>query len=421
MGHVVETVKFGGASVRCVERNDGRWHLRWRVGGREKTTTAKTREAALKRAREIAKDLSRSTGGTQVVSQDQAAVLGQLCGLAAREGLSPAAWLGRAEAAIAQAGGAWSAVERAVRHWEASGIGRIERRSMVEAIERFVGIYERDRARHTLLGIRKEVEAWVAAGYGAMGCWEVSRELIEAFIDRGDPAPSPRFRNNRLATWKTFWNRCRDWGYWPSGEPTPAEGIEKKREADRAPEILSPDQAWRGLTLLRERAPDLVWYWTLGCWAGLRPMELSRLCWEDLDWERGHILVRPEVAGKTLRERFVPMESPVLSLREVSRPKRVSGASGRVCGYKDVPRIAAIFREAGIFGPEGWPQDVMRHSYISYRIGRGDSLARIAEGAGNSEGVIRRRYRRPVMGSESGAWWMGDRSDRVDLTDRADL
>lgn len=139
-------------------------------------------------------------------------------------------------------------------------------------------------------------------------------------------------------------------------------------------------------------------------------MELSRLRWEDLDWERGYVCVRPEVAGKTLQERFVPMESPVLGLREVPRPRRVSGASGRVCGYKDVPRIAGMFREAGIFGEDGWPQDVMRHSYISYRIGRGDSLARIAEEAGNSEGVIRRRYRRPVMGSEAVEWWDGEGS-----------
>jgi len=403
MNTPVEIVKFGGIVVRCVQRTDGRWHLRWRTGGREKTTTAKTREAAVSRARTIAKELSRAQGGTLLVSQEQGAALGQLVALAGREGLSPAAWLGRAEAAIALAGGSWSAVERAVRHWESSGIGRIERVAMVEAVSRFLGIYERERARHTLAGVRKEVEAFVSAGHGAMGCWEVSRELLEGWIGRGDP--SARYWNNRLGTWKTFWNRCRDWGYWPAGEPTPAEGIGKRREVDRAPEILSPEQAHGGLELLRERAPDLVWYFVLGCWAGLRPMELSRLRWEDLLWDRGHLVVKPEVAGKTLRERFVPMEAMVKGLECLPRPRRKAGPA-KVCGYKDPVRIATLLREAGIV--PSWAQDVMRHSYISYRIARGDSLARIAEEAGNSEGIIRRRYRRPVMGSEGARYFDGE-------------
>jgi hypothetical protein len=65
--------------------------------------------------------------------------------------------------------------------------------------------------------------------------------------------------------------------------------------------------------------------------------------------------------------------------------------------------LSAFLRAEGIV--TGWTQDVMRHSYISYRIARGDSLARIAEEAGNSESIIRRRYRRPVRASEGDQWF----------------
>lgn len=391
-------------------RQDGRWHLRWRVGGKEKTTTALSKPAALKRAREIAKSLSGSTG-SRSVSHGDGNLIDRLKALAASSkpaGIDASALLGQIEGTIARVG-SWSEVERAVQHWEASGIGRIERVPMIVAVERFIGIYESDRARHTLAGVRKEVEAFVGdPGRATLGVWEVRRELLEEWIGRADrgTAPGARFFNNRLGTWRTFFNRCKDWGYWPKGEPSPAEGISKRKEMDRAPEILSPDQAWAGLKVLEEQAPDLVWYFSLGCWAGLRPMELSRLRWEDLLWDQGHVAVRPEVAGKTLRERFVPMEGAVKALETVERPKRKGGGgrSVKVCGYKDPVRISTLLKEAGIVPV--WTQDVMRHSYISYRIARGDSLARIAEEAGNSEGVIRRRYRRPVMASE-GARFFG--------------
>lgn len=399
-----ETIKYGGASVRCVPRSDGRWHLRWRVGGQEKTTTAKSREAAIARAREIAKDLSRSTG-SRMVAQIDAAVFDQVAALAAREGVSPAAWVARAESLIDQAGGSWAAVEQAVQYWNKIGVAKVTRVNMATAISRFLEIYENHRSPHTLKGFRQEMNGWIAAGYGELGCLEVTQSLLQGWLDRGDAEITPRYYNNRLNRWRTFWAKCRQWGYWPEGVATPSQGIEKKREPDRAPEIFTPAQAWKGLELLTEKAPDLLWHYSLGCWAGLRPMELSRLHWEDLNWEQGYIRMRAEVAGKTLRERFVPMEIQVKTLRALGKPKRRLGCdSALVCGHKDASRISILFREAGILNR--WQQDIMRHSYISYRIARGDSLARIAEEAGNSEGIIRRRYRRPVRESD-GAQYFG--------------
>ena len=66
------------------------------------------------------------------------------------------------------------------------------------------------------------------AGRAEMGLVEISREMLEGWIARGNPGA--RFFNNRRATWKTFLNRCRTWGWWPGGLPTPAEEIERRRE-----------------------------------------------------------------------------------------------------------------------------------------------------------------------------------------------
>jgi integrase len=281
----------------------------------------------------------------------------------------------------------------------------IERVSVGDAVERFVTMYEHDRARMTAGGVRKELRGFAAeAGRSEMGLAEISREMLEGWIARGNPGA--RFFNNRRATWKTFLNRCRSWGWWPGGLPTPAEEIERRREPVRAPEILPVKAAAAGLIALRMAQPDLVPYFVLGCWTGLRPTELLRIRWGDFDWEMGHLHVRAEVARKTLLERFVPLEANVIALlrdhADVGRYRRRE-PEAKVCGYKDAQRLSAFLRAEGIV--TGWTQDVMRHSCISYRIARGDSLARIAEEAGNSESIIRRRYRRPVRASEGAEWF----------------
>ena len=105
------------------------------------------------------------------------------------------------------------------------------------------------------------------------------------------------------------------------------------------------------------------------------------------------------MARKTMEERFVPLNDKARALLQ-----SWEGAQGKCCLIHDREEISKLARAAGIL--ETWPQDVMRHSYISYRIALGHSKHEIAEAAGNSEGVIRRRYRRPLM-REDGERWFG--------------
>lgn len=400
MGGLIETVKYGSVTVRVAPRADGRFHLRWQVNGVQRTTTATTKERALKRALKIAKDLS-VRQGSQAVSHADAAALAALREIAPEE---LAGFTARIVSAVKRLG-SWEAVERAVAHYRDSGIETIEETTVSEAVTRFVTFYEHNRSRMTASGIRKELMAFATdSGQGSLAVTELTGEIIKAWISRGDPAP--RFYNNRLATWKTFLNRCRQWNYWPSQFPNPTDEIERRREPVRSPQILPIEVARAGLEIARDQSPDLLPYFVLGCWTGLRPWELLRIRWGDFDWKRRALHVRPEVANKTLSERFVPLEKNVIQLLQDHSDcgrYRQRADEAKVCGYKDGDRLSDLFRAAGIL--DGWPQDVMRHSYISYRIARGDSLARIAEEAGNSEGVIRRRYRRPVMAEEGAAWF----------------
>ncbi|WP_156345508.1 site-specific integrase [Verrucomicrobium spinosum] len=204
------------------------------------------------------------------------------------------------------------------------------------------------------------------------------------------------FQNNRIDTWRTFLNKCRKWNYWPKGEKHPAELVERAVEPDKIPEIFTVEQAQKILdSVPLKRIPYVV----IGGWLGLRPTEMTRIFWErDWDWERRYLHVPPDVARKTMRERYVPIPDAAY---EMLAPWR--GAKGKCCLTHDREYISKDLRDAGVI--EEWPQDVLRHSSISYRIAKGDSIGLVAEHHGNSETEIRQSYRRPLRKEDGEAWF----------------
>jgi integrase len=389
-----EVVSFGGASCRVARRGDGRWVVRWREAGRGRSTTSMSREGALKLARAKVRELSAAAGGLggAMVTGAEVELLRRLRAVAG--GRSMHSVLDQIEDAVRRLGG-WEVLGRALRFYEASGMAAVERVTLRVARGRFLDLYEA-KARLTRAGLRKELDAFCAV-YGDLAVCDVSAEILGPWIlrKRGDGKPvGARFANNRLDSWRTFFNRCRAWNYWPRGEKHPAELLERQREASRLPPVWSVEVIRAALAVVERR---YVPYLVLGCFAGLRPFELTRLRWEHVDWLRGYVHVPPEVALKTLQERFVPLEGCVKKLLA-----EWVGASGKCCGTHDREEISVVLRAAGIITE--WPQDVMRHSYISYRIARGDGAGLVAEHSGNSERIIRRHYRRPLR-REDGVLW----------------
>jgi len=393
MAQNLELVTYGGATCRVGRRADGRWVVRWREARRGRSTTSMTREGALKLARAKVRELA-AVGGGQVVTTAEVALIERLKKVAGDR--SPHALLEQIEDAVRRLGG-WDVFGRALRFYEASGMAAVERVTMRVARNRFLDLYEA-KARFTRAGLRKELDAFCVAYEGLAVC-DVTPEMLGAWVVRGKAdgaSVGARFANNRLDSWRTFFNKCRAWNYWPKGEKHPAELCERQREVSRLPPVWSVEQVANALGEVERR---YVPYLVLGCFAGLRPFELTRLRWEHLDWDRGYVHVPPEVALKTLQERFVPLEA---NARELLL--RWRGAVGKCCQTHDREEISVVLRAAGII--QTWPQDVMRHSYISYRIARGDGAGVVAEHSGNSERIIRRHYRRPLM-REDGVRWFG--------------
>jgi integrase len=399
-------VTFGGACVTIRRRANGWYSLRWREAGKDRSTTRVDFSAAQETARRKVRELANGQGARMLTIEDGNLVR-RLKALSGTR--SPHAVLDMLEDLAGQAGGL-DVLARAVRFWDQSGMAAVQRVPMARAREMFLDHYDgRDyRTRKTL---QTELDAWCKQ-YGEMTVCDLTAGLLSAWVARPLPDGQPvaaRTHNNRLNVWRTFLNKARAWNLWPRAEKHPAELLERRREADRIPQIFTVAQVERLLAAVREESPALMNYLVIGCWLGLRPAEIQRLTLDAWDWERGYVEITAEVAAKVMQHRFVPITDNVRRLlggRIVdprTRKHLRGGVRGLCCANDDANQLSLLARKIGIV--EDWPADVMRHSYISYRLAQGHGRGQVAEWAGNSESEIRRSYRRPLRKEDGEAWF----------------
>ncbi len=220
---------------------------------------------------------------------------------------------------------------------------------------------------------------------------EVSSRVVEQWLD--NRKLSSRSRNNIRGSLKTLFAHARRVGYLPRGE-TQMDSV--RRVPDRGGEIgiLAPDQLAR---LIEQADEEARLYLVLGAFTGVRSAELLRLEWNDVNFERGHIIVGAHKA-KTASRRLVPIKPNLAGwLAEFRGRKGLVFPSGR----KAAERTLAYAR--GILGT--WPSNALRHSYASYRLAECQDAARVALEMGNSPTMLFRNYRELVDETKAAQWF----------------
>ncbi len=120
-------------------------------------------------------------------------------------------------------------------------------------------------------------------------------------------------------------------------------------------------------------------------WAGLRPAEVERATWQDVDWEEKVIIVRAQHA-KTGGCRHVSITT---ALRRWLQDAGLQ-QSGRICPPDWARRWKALRRDARLLP---WRQDVLRHTFASYHIKQWHDYARLQHEMGHrSAELLRTRY-----------------------------
>lgn len=120
-------------------------------------------------------------------------------------------------------------------------------------------------------------------------------------------------------------------------------------------------------------------------WAGVRPAEVERLEWGQIDWEERVVVIRPR-HSKTGGSRHVSLYPALAAWLREAGVKR----EGLICP-RNWGRRWKEARVAARVTP--WRQDVLRHSFASYHLKRWHDLARLQSEMGHrSADLLRSRY-----------------------------
>lgn len=122
-------------------------------------------------------------------------------------------------------------------------------------------------------------------------------------------------------------------------------------------------------------------------WAGLRPTELTRLKWQDIDLEDKVVSISPSTS-KTGGSRHIEICS---ALKKWLHKHKTNDSEALICPANWQPQWKKIRDLAGFRGR--WVQDVLRHTYASYYTKCYQNLHKLQINMGHSnQNLLHTRY-----------------------------
>ncbi len=212
---------------------------------------------------------------------------------------------------------------------------------------------------------------------------------IEAWFDSRLEAPATRSSNlGRLSSLFAFAARR---GYLTEN---PVRRIEKVFTEPNPPKTLTPDQAEHVLRFAQEHMPRFVPWLALAMFAGVRPEELDKLSWSNVDLERGIVTV-DAAASKVRRRRAMPLPSAAVEWLRLGGDLPITRISRRryIRKLRDSLNLAA------------WPQDVLRHTAASYLLAEHQDAGKVALWLGNSPKILLAHYQELIGKDAAQKFW----------------
>lgn len=120
-------------------------------------------------------------------------------------------------------------------------------------------------------------------------------------------------------------------------------------------------------------------------WCGVRPAEVTRLRWSDIDWEERVLVLRPR-HSKTGGCRHLPLRPVLLEWLQAAGGQ----GTGLLCPPDWQRRWKRLRAAAGLIP---WQQDVLRHTFASYHAKHFRDFAALQGEMGHrSAALLRTRY-----------------------------
>ena len=162
-------------------------------------------------------------------------------------------------------------------------------------------------------------------------------------------------------------------------------------------DFYTPEITKRLLRYVVEHEKDLIGYYALLTFAGLRPSEGARVQWQDYHPKTKQLKVRK---GKT-NARHIDLEPVAISWLELHRENTPQDAP--FVRLKNLANREGMIREAVLNGQ--WIQDGLRHGFGTYYKALTKNIEKVADFMGNSPDIVKRHYARTIPKDECEAFW----------------
>jgi integrase len=176
----------------------------------------------------------------------------------------------------------------------------------------------------------------------------------------------------------------------------PTDGIFYKPDGFEA-EFYSVETTKQLLRYVAENERDLIGYYALLTFAGLRPTEGARVQWKDFSFKTNELHVRK---GKT-QARHVILEPVAVAWMKWHRENTLKDAP--FVQLKALPNREKKIRTA-VLGGE-WIQDGLRHGFATYFRNLKKDIGLVSFYMGNSPDVVKRHYARTIPAEDCQAFW----------------
>ena len=171
----------------------------------------------------------------------------------------------------------------------------------------------------------------------------------------------------------------------------PTREVRVEREEKGPPQILTVEQCEKLLGAAEGfKEGRLAPYLAIALFAGLRPYEITRLTWNQINPADGEIRLEANQT-KTGRPRVVDI-CPTLAAWLCKYKGREIFPANWLRDFRTVRKVAAV---------PSWPNDIARHTAVSHFFRQTGSYGKAAEQFGNSEAIIKQHYQGRVSSAET--------------------
>lgn len=339
--------------------------------------------------------------------------------------LSPAerAAIAQAVETIRKAGGRVEALADAAQSFASIQLTGAKK-TVAEIVQEHLALLEKTARPATVRDRRWNLESFVKQ-YGGELAAAITPTMINAFTLEipKRPTQAARWRSVRA-----LFNFAVAQGY--MDEPPTERAKKIKQEIPDEISVLSPAEVQEVMRRALQMEPRLVPYLAIGIFAGLRPEnELGRLDWDKINLKSRTITVTGKNA-KTKKKRAVPISDNLAAWLETVPEAERAGeiyyyrrALRRVLGQDQATKAekraeleAQAAREGRkLSGPTPdetpapevlrWGQDIMRHTFGSYRQAVIKNINQLCEEMGNTPSIARAHYLDPPEAEQAAEFW----------------